>query len=97
MIADVFEWVMMKVMIIRENANFILGGLSIRKWSHSQLPCMMVQLRSWANDLGMKWSNWNTNSCEELLQSDCEKMPKFPRNFLIERPSPLANTYSCGE
>ena len=28
--------------------------------------------------------------CQELLQCDCEKTPKIPRNFLIERPRSLS-------
>ena len=33
--------------------------------------------------------------CEGLLQSDCEKRPKIPRNFLIERSPRLWRVMLC--
>ena len=35
--------------------------------------------------------------CQELLQCDCEKTPKIPRNFLIERPPQSVLYAYCGE
>ena len=55
-----------------------------RSRSHFATP-MTVLYKSWANVLGLKWSNWNTKFARIFFWSDCEKRPKIPRNFLIER------------
>ena len=56
-----------------------------RSCSHFATP-MMVLYRKWANELGAKWPNWNTNFARSFCEANAKKRPENPHNFLIERP-----------